>query len=345
MKKKRITYKKAGVDIEAGYKAVAQIKKLARTTFSKDVLSDIGLFGGGFAIDKKKYKNPVLVSGADGVGSKVKLAFKMKKHDTVGIDLVAMNVDDIAAMGATPLFMLDYIACHKLDPKLVSSIVSGIVEGCKLAGCSLIGGETAEMPDLYKKGEYDLAGFSVGVVDKQKIIDGSKIKAGDIMIGLESSGLHSNGYALARKVLFDVAGFTVSSHVKGFKGTLGEEMLKPTKIYTKSILSLIGKFNIKGIAHITGGGFPENVGRILPKGVKAVIYRGRWEPQLIFKLIKGYGSINDDEMFKTFNMGIGMAVVVSKKDSAKVMKKLVSLGEKPILIGDIVKGKREVEII
>jgi len=345
LKKKNITYKEAGVDITAGYKAVARIKKLVKPTLGRGVLSDIGLFGGAFEIDKKRYSSPVLVSGADGVGSKIKIAFEMDKHDTVGIDLVAMNVDDVVTMGAKPIFFLDYIACHKLDPKKIALLVSGMVKGCKLAGCALIGGETAEMPDLYSKGEYDLAGFAVGVVNKRKMIKGTGVRAGDVIIGLRSSGLHSNGYALARKVIFSAAGLKVTSRVSGLKRTVGEELLTPTRIYTKPILSLIEKVNVKGIAHITGGGLPENVARVLPKGTKALIYRKRWVPQAIFKVIERLGGISRGEMFKTFNMGIGMVVVVSQKESRKAIKELARSGEKAVLIGDIAKGKGQVEII
>jgi len=334
------TYEQSGVNIEAGYEVVKRVRKLARSTFIPGVVSDIGFFGGCFAIDKKN----ILVSGVDGVGTKLKLAFMMNKHDTVGIDLVAMNVDDVVCCGAKPLFFLDYIGCHKINPDVMEQILTGIAKGCKLAGCALIGGETAELSDLYTEDEYDLAGFAVGLVLKKKIIDGSKIKTGDVIIGLASSGLHSNGYTLARKVFFTDAGLSVDENLKGLDKSLGEELLTPTRIYTKSILSLIKKVKVKGIAHITGGGLPENAARLLPKGTKAVIDRFSWKPPAIFGLLQLYGKISKDEMFKSFNMGVGMVVVVSKKDANKAIKVLESCGEKVYQIGEINKGKQQVEI-
>jgi len=335
-----VTYKDSGVDIDAGYEVVRRVKKLAKSTFIPGVLGDIGLFGGCFSIDKKKYKQPVLVSGSDGVGTKIKIAFEMNKHDTVGIDLVAMNADDVVCLGAKPLFFLDYIACNKIDPDIIEKLLKGMAEGCRQAGCALIGGETAEMSDLYGKGEYDLAGFAVGIVDKSKIINGTKVKIGDKLIGLPSSGLHSNGYTLARKVLFDVAGLKVDSKVEGLTRTIGYELLTPTKIYSKTILKLIDKIEIKGIAHITGGGLPENVARILPKGSKAVFDKSSWDIPKIFKVIKKYGNIDDQELFKAFNMGIGMVLAVPDKFATKAEK--LSGG---YLIGEVRKGAQEVEII
>ncbi|MFA4967573.1 MAG: phosphoribosylformylglycinamidine cyclo-ligase [Candidatus Margulisiibacteriota bacterium] len=334
------TYKDSGVDIDAGYEVVKRVKKLARSTFIPGVASDIGFFGGCFAIDKKN----VLVSGADGVGTKLKLAFMMNKHDTIGIDLVAMNVDDVVACGARPLFFLDYIGCHKVEPDLIEQILIGVAKGCKMAGCALIGGETAELSDMYAKDEYDLAGFAVGLVEKKKIIDGSTVKPGDVIIGLASSGLHSNGYTLARKVFFTDGGHSVHEHLKGLDKPIGEVLLTPTKIYSKSILGLIKKVKVKGIAHITGGGLPENVARLLPKGCKAVLDRFSWKSQTIFGLLQLYGRIGKDEMFKSFNMGIGMVVVVSKKDVDPTLKVLEDLEEKAYKIGEIDKGKQQVEI-
>ena len=334
-----ITYEQSGVDIEAGYEVIKRAKKLAKSTNIKGVLGEIGLFGGCFEIDKKSYKSPVLVSGTDGVGTKVKIAFEMNKHDTVGIDLVAMNADDVACMGAKPLFFLDYIACNKVDPDIIEQILKGMAEGCRQAGCALIGGETAEMSDLYVKGEYDLAGFAVGIVDKKNIINGKNIRTGDAIIGLPSSGLHSNGYTLARKVLFDAAGLRADSRVKGLDVTVGEALLEPTIIYAKMILKVIDKIKIKGIAHITGGGLPENVGRILPKGTKAVIDSSAWKAPKIFNVIKELGNIADNEMFKAFNMGIGMVLVAGRKD-AEAAAKL----SKGVVIGEIKKGSGEVEI-
>ena len=339
-----ITYKEAGVNIEAGYEVVKRIKRLARSTFGKEVIREIGLFGGFFAFDKKKYKEPILVSGTDGVGTKLKLAFMMNKHDTVGIDLVAMNVDDVVTSGAKPLFFLDYIACQKIDPEKIEQILKGVVEGCRQAGTALIGGETAELSDFYAKGEYDLAGFAVGVVEKNKIIDGRKIKVGDKIIGLSSSGLHSNGYTLARKVLFEVAGLNIGTRLPGLAKKLGEELLTPTKIYAGLILRLLRLFEIKGIAHITGGGLPENVSRILPKGTQAVIDSSFWKSPPIFKLIQESGNISRHEMFKTFNMGVGMALVVNEDDTGKVIRQLGKMGEKAFVIGEIKKGKQEVII-
>lgn len=335
-----VTYQQSGVDIEAGYEVVRRVKKLAKSTNIKGVLGEIGLFGGCFEIDNKKYKQPVLVSGTDGVGTKVKIAFEMNRHDTIGIDLVAMNADDVVCLGARPLFFLDYIACNKIDPDIVEQILKGMAEGCRQAGCALIGGETAEMSDLYGAGEYDLAGFAVGIVEKKKIINGSRVKAGDVIIGLPSSGLHSNGYTLARKVLFDVAGLKIGSRVKGLDGTIGEVLLEPTKIYSKTILKVIDKINIKAIAHITGGGLPENLGRVLPNGTRAAIESSSWKAPKIFDVIKRYGNIADGEMFKAFNMGIGMVLVADKNDAAAAAK--LAGG---IIIGEIQKGSREVAII
>ena len=337
-----VTYKDSGVDIEAGYKVIDLLKKAARP--SAGVLSSFGGLGGLFRFDGKKYKKPVLVSCADGVGTKLKVAFLAGRHDTVGIDLVAMSVDDVVRSGAKPLFFVDYIACQKNTPGLMKRLLKGILDGCKLAGCDLLGGETAELPDLYHPGEYDLAGFAVGVVEKEKIIDGSRIRSGDEVIGLFSSGLHSNGYSLARHVLFDGAKLKVSDRMQELDGTLGEDLLKPTKIYAPSILKLINNLNVKGIAHITGGGFPEKLGRILPKGMSAVIDTTTWRPQPIFRIIQKFGSIGKAEMFNTFNMGIGMAVVVSKKDTEKAIRILRSCGEMAALIGETCKGKGQVII-
>jgi phosphoribosylformylglycinamidine cyclo-ligase len=333
------SYKDSGVDIEAGYEVVRRAKKHAKSTFIKGVLGEIGLFGGCFEIDKK-VKNPVLVSGTDGVGTKVKIAFDMDRHDTVGIDLVAMNADDVACLGAKPLFFLDYIACNKVDPEIVDKLLEGMAEGCRQAGCALIGGETAEMSDLYAEGEYDLAGFAVGLVDKKKIINGTGVKVGDVIIGLPSSGLHSNGYTLARKVLFGIAGLKVNSKVEGLSNTIGDALLTPTKIYSKTILKTIEQAPVKAIAHITGGGLPENVERVLPIGTKAVFERGKWDIPAIFNVIKKLGKISESEMYKAFNMGIGMTLVADKKYAAKIEK--LSGG---IVIGRIEKGEREVEII
>lgn len=342
-----LTYKAAGVNIKKGDKLVDLIKPLAHSTFKQDVLNDIGSFGAFFKLNTSKYKNPILVSGTDGVGTKLKIAFMLNKHDSVGIDLVAMSVNDILTSGAKPLFFLDYFATGKLSAKKAADVIKGIAYGCKMADCSLIGGETAEMPGFYSAGEYDLAGFAVGIVDKKAIIDGSKIKNGDIVIGLSSNGLHSNGYSLVRKLFFDIKKYSVRKKMKELGCSIGEELLKPTRIYVKNILKIINGFNVKGTAHITGGGITENLARILPdgKGLKAVIEKGSWHPQSIFNLIQTEGNLPEDEMYRTFNMGVGFIIIVNKADVQGIIKKLKNLGEKAFVIGRIEKGKGGVEYI
>ena len=337
-----ITYKDAGVDIDAGDLFVEKIKPYVKSTFRPEVMTHIGGFGGLFAL--KKYKAPVLVSGTDGVGTKLKIAFLMNRHDTVGIDLVAMCVNDIIVQGAEPLFFLDYFATGKLKPQEHSDIVKGIAAGCKQSGCALIGGETAEMPSFYGEGEYDLAGFAVGVVEKKKLIDGSRIKPGDLLVGLASSGLHSNGFSLVRKTLFEKAGYGVRDVLSELgMAPLGEVLLTPTRIYAKTVASLLKDFDIRGMAHITGGGITENTPRMLPKGVSALIRKGTWEVHPIFKLIRKKAQVDDDEMYRDFNMGLGMVLAVPKKQAEAVMKKAAKLGEKAYLIGEIVKGKQVVK--
>ncbi len=336
-----ITYKDAGVDIDAGDLFVSKIKPYVKSTFRPEVLTDIGGFGGLFAL--KKYKQPVLVSGTDGVGTKLKIAFLTKKHDTVGIDLVAMCVNDIIVQGAEPLFFLDYFATGKLRPKEHANIIKGIAEGCRQSGCALIGGETAEMPSFYGSDEYDLAGFAVGVVEKKKIIDGSRIRPGDQLIGLASSGLHSNGYSLARKVLLEEAGYPLGKIVPGLGRPLGEVLLTPTRIYAKTILALMREFDLRGMAHITGGGITENTPRMLPKGVQAVIVKGTWDIHPIFSLIQEKAGVDDHEMYRDFNMGVGMIMAVPAKQAESVMKRAKKLGERPYLIGELVKGKQVVK--
>ena len=326
-----ITYKQAGVDIEAGYEVVRRIKKVAK---------GIGLFGGLYPFGKQ-----YLVGATDGVGTKLKLAFMLNKHHTIGIDLVAMNVDDVAAMGAKPLFFLDYIALQKVDPHLVEKIIKGIVEGCRISGVDLVGGETAELSDMYQKGEYDLAGFAVGVVDKDKLINGSKIREGDKIIGLASSGLHSNGYTLARKVIFEQTQIRPKDKLDGFDRSIGEELLTPTRIYTPLLLELIKKFKIKAMAHITGGGIPENLSRVIPPKRQAVIELNSWPIPKIFRLIQRLGEVDHEEMYKTFNMGIGMILVVEAKETDKLLKYLAKKKETAYQIGEIFKGNREVIII
>ncbi|ADL42406.1 phosphoribosylformylglycinamidine cyclo-ligase [Caldicellulosiruptor obsidiansis OB47] len=333
------TYKDAGVNIEEGYKAVNLIKGLARETFDSNVITDIGSFGSMYLLNigSSEY---ILVSGTDGVGTKLKIAFYLDKHDTVGIDCVAMCVNDILCHGATPLFFLDYIACGKLSSSKVASIVKGIVEGCKMAGCSLVGGETAEMPGFYKDNEYDLAGFAVGIVEKQKAVYGKDVTTGDVLIGLASSGVHSNGYSLVRRIFgIDDDPKVLGKVYEELGVSLGEELLRPTMIYVKPVLKVLEKVKVKGIAHITGGGFFENIPRAFPKGYSAVIERGSWEVPAIFKLIQEHGKVEEKEMFSTFNMGIGMVLIVSKEDVNLTLKILEQEGIKAWVIGTIQKGE------
>ncbi len=332
---KPITYKDAGVDIDAGNHFVDLIKPLVKQTSRPEVLTDIGGFGGLFSLNNSKHKRPTLVAATDGVGTKLKLAFMLDKHDSVGIDLVAMCVNDIIVQGAEPLFFLDYLATAKLSPPQAVEVVKGIAEGCKQANCALLGGETAEMPGMYSGGEYDLAGFSVGIVDNEKIIDGSTISKGDQVIGIASSGLHSNGFSLARKVFIDTLKLDLDSQPEELDQPLGLELLTPTKIYVKSILNLIKNFNIKGIAHITGGGLLENLPRVLPSNCKAIIKRNSWEKTAIFEMLRQGGNIPDEEMYRTFNYGIGMVLVVTPEETEDVIGRLAGLGEQAYLIGEI----------
>jgi phosphoribosylformylglycinamidine cyclo-ligase len=338
----KVTYESAGVDVEEGQKAVQLMKKYVKSTFSPYVLEDLGGFGGLFALDLKDIKEPVLVSGTDGVGTKLKIAFMLDKHDTIGQDCVAMCVNDILCQGAKPLFFLDYIATGQLKAEKAADIVKGIAQGCRAAGCALIGGETAEMPGFYSEGEYDVAGFAVGIVDKSKVVTGKGINEGDTIIGIASSGLHSNGFSLVRKLFFELMKFTPDKYFEELKGTLGEELLKPTQIYVKSILDVIQEVNIKGMAHITGGGFFENIPRILPSDLDALIQLESWEVLPIFKLLQKTGNIERDEMFKAFNMGIGLVLVVNEKEVEKTLDILSSHKEKAYIIGKIIKGKRQV---
>jgi len=338
-----VNYKDAGVDVEAGYEAVRLMSGHVRKTFRSGVLSDIGGFGGFFSLDKDKYREPVLVSGTDGVGTKLKIAFLMDKHDTVGIDCVAMCVDDVVCSGAEPLFFLDYIAMGRNRPEKVAEIVKGMSEGCVKAGCALIGGETAEMPGFYQEDEYDIAGFAVGVVEKSRIIDGSRIKAGDRLIGLPSSGLHSNGYSLVRK-LINPSREKLAERIDVLGKTLGEELLMPTEIYAGTILDLIDKFEIKGISHITGGGFIENIPRMIPEGLRSRIIKGAWPVLPIFKLLQELGSIDEKDMFNTFNMGIGMVLAVSNDIADDIISYLAGKNAKAYLIGEITEGEAGVEI-
>ncbi len=340
----KMSYKQAGVDIDAANQSVDMIKKWVGMTKRSEVLTDIGSFGGFFALNAGKYKEPILVSGTDGVGTKLRIAQMMKVHDTVGIDLVAMCVNDILVHGAEPLFFLDYIGIGKLEPDLVENLVKGVSLGCVDAGCALIGGETAEMPGFYAEEEYDLAGFAVGVVDKPKLINGNNITADDVLIGLPSSGLHSNGFSLARKVLLEMAGLKLDQYIEEFSKTLGEELLTPTRIYVKNILSLIEEAEIKGMAHITGGGIPENLPRILPAGLGAQIDKKAINILPVFDLIARLGNVDSEEMFRTFNMGIGFIIVIPPHQLDEVLKCLHIKGEKPIVIGRVCENEGRIII-
>ncbi len=335
MSDQRITYKDAGVDIAAGNSFVNMIKPLVKSTFRPEVMAEIGGFGGLFSLNTAKYKNPVLVSGTDGVGTKLKIAFMADMHETVGIDLVAMCVNDIVVQGAEPLFFLDYLATGRLLPEKGAAIVKGIAEGCRQAGCALIGGETAEMPGFYSDDEYDLAGFAVGVVDRDRIIDGSDISVGNRLIGIASSGLHSNGYSLARKLVFERMGLAIDAPFPGTGRTVAEELLVPTRIYVRSLMNLLKDYSIKGIAHITGGGLLENVPRVLPRGCRATLYLNRWERQPIFDVLAEAGNVERDEMYRTFNMGIGMVLAVAEQDCDDMLDRLKGLGERAWVIGEI----------
>ena len=338
------SYAAAGVDITAGYRAVELMKSHIARTMTSGVCSDVGGFGGLFELDTTGIEKPVLVSGTDGVGTKLKLAFLMDKHDTVGIDCVAMCVNDIICCGAKPLFFLDYIACGKNIPERIASIVSGVAEGCVLSGAALIGGETAEMPGFYPVDEYDLAGFSVGVVDKSKILDPSTMKAGDVVIALPSSGVHSNGFSLVRKV-FDVENSDIKSPREELGGkSIGETLLTPTKIYVKPVLALLEQVKVKGISHITGGGFYENIPRSIPDGLGAVIERNAVRVLPIFDLIAKEGNISERDMFNTFNMGVGMSIVVAREDAEKAVEILKANGEDAYVIGKIENSEDKITI-
>lgn len=334
-KKESYSYKDAGVDIDNANLFVERLRPLVKKTFRKEVMSNIGGYGGLFHLDLARTKDPLLVASTDGVGTKLKIAQMLNKHDTIGIDLVAMSVNDVIVQGAEPLFFLDYLATGKIQVETSVQILEGIVKGCQEAGCALIGGETAEMPGLYGPGEYDLAGFCVGMVEAGALIDGSEIRVGDKIIGLASQGLHSNGFSLARKVLLDEAGLNLGDRLESLGHTLGEELIRPTKIYVKSILNVIKNFTVKGLAHITGGGFIDNLPRIIPSPCRATIVKGSWPLPSIFTLLQEKGKIADGEMFRVFNMGIGMMVVVSEKEAAEILERFQSLGEQAYIIGTI----------
>ncbi|WP_147536036.1 phosphoribosylformylglycinamidine cyclo-ligase [Bacillus marasmi] len=328
-------YKEAGVNIEAGYEAVERMKQHVAKTARLGVMGGLGGFGAMFDLSALNLKEPVLVSGTDGVGTKLMLAFMADRHDTIGIDAVAMCVNDIVVQGAEPLYFLDYIGCGQAEPAKIEMIVKGVADGCEQAGCALIGGETAEMPGMYDVEEYDIAGFAVGACEKSNLITGKDIKAGDVLIGLASNGIHSNGYSLVRKVFLEKAKLSLDENIEELGCTLGEELLKPTRIYVKSILSALKKFEIKGMAHITGGGFLENIPRTFPSGLGAEIKEGSWKIPPIFSLLEKHGEIKHEEMFNIFNMGIGMVVIVDKDQVDEVVAHFNSCGETATIIGEM----------
>ncbi len=345
MTDKKMTYKDAGVDIEAGDRFVEKIAPLVRSTFGPEVITDIGGFGGLFALEPGRYREPVLVSGTDGVGTKLKLAFLTGRHDSVGIDLVAMCVNDILVSGARPLFFLDYMASGKLEVDRQADVVRGVVAGCRQAGCALIGGETAEMPDFYTAGEYDLAGFAVGIVERSEMIDGTSITPGDALIGIASSGLHSNGYSLVRRVIIDRLQIPLEETVPPLKRPMGEVLLAPTRIYVQMVLSLLQRFSIKGMAHITGGGLPGNLPRMLPKETALRVTTKGWPVPGIFTFLARKGNIPEHEMFRTFNMGIGYALVVGADQADAVLAVLNAGGERAWMIGEVCSGQGEVLLV
>lgn len=342
---KKLTYRDAGVDIDAGNHSVQLIKDSVRSTYRPEVLGDLGGFGGLFALQSDKYKQPVLVSGTDGVGTKLKLAFLLNKHDTIGQDAVAMCVNDILVQGAEPLFFLDYLAVGKLLPEQVADIVKGVAAACRESGCALIGGETAEMQGFYPAGEYDIAGFAVGVVEKEQIITSERVREGDVLLGLPSSGLHSNGFSLVRKIVFEVKGFKGDEVIADLGDKpLGEVLLTPTRLYPRLCLPLLRDFYLHGMVHITGGGFYDNIPRVLPEGMGAVIDAGAWEVPAIFRLLKAWGNVEWAEMYRTFNMGIGMVLLVSAEEAAKIKAALLEQGEAVYEIGHVVSGAHRVII-
>ncbi len=345
IQKPTITYKKAGVDIDEGDRFVDLIGPMVKKTYRPEVMSGIGLFSALVRLDTKKYKKPVLVSGTDGVGTKLKVAFMTNRHDTVGIDLVAMCVNDILTSGAEPLFFLDYFATGKLKSEKAADVIRGIAAGCLEAGCALVGGETAEMPGFYGRGEYDLSGFAVGVVERDSIINGSRIRHGDAVIGLSSSGIHSNGYSLVRKVLFDYKKMSVKKFIPECNRTLGEELLSPTRIYVNAYHAVKETIRVKGMAHITGGGIPGNLPRVFPMGLGAVIEEGSWPVSPVFSVIKRLGNVPDSDMKRTFNMGIGFAMVVDKSDPDKAIALLTKAGYKAYRIGTMKKGLQGVNYV
>ncbi len=340
--KTAVTYADAGVDIDRANRTKKRIKYLAHKTFTRSVLSEIGGFGGLFAVDKAKWVDPILVSSVDGVGTKLKIAFEMDVHHTIGADLVNHCVNDIAVQGATPLFFMDYLATGKIEPEVTEKVIEGLADACKHNGCALIGGETAEMPGFYPDGEYDLAGFIVGAVERERIISGKTVEVGDVILGLASNGLHTNGYALARKLLFEVGKYTLDSYVNELKGKVGNELLRTHKSYWPAIKRLVDGECVSAMAHITGGGITENLPRVLPRGVAAVVEMGSWQVPPIFEHLQQLGNVPQDEMLRTFNMGLGMLLVVPSKKFKKAQTVLERAGEKAFTVGRIVKGDRKV---
>ncbi|MDU4961589.1 MAG: phosphoribosylformylglycinamidine cyclo-ligase [Sporomusaceae bacterium] len=339
-----LTYRDAGVDIDAGNRSVELMKQHVRSTYRPEVVGDIGGFGSLFALDCAKYKQPVLVSGTDGVGTKLEIAFRMGRHDTIGQDVVAMCVNDILTQGAEPLFFLDYLAVGKLEPETVATIVSGVAKACKESGCALIGGETAEMAGFYRPGEYDVAGFAVGVADRDKLITGQRIKPGDVILGLPSSGLHSNGFSLVRKICFEIKSISPATFVPELEKTLGEELLTPTRLYPRVVLPLLERFDIKGMVHITGGGFYDNIPRVLPADCSVEIDASAWTMPPVFRMLQRWGQVAWPEMFRTFNMGIGLMLFVDAAEAEQVQAQLQAAGEVCCRIGAVGAGAREVNL-
>ena len=340
----RMTYRDAGVDIDAGNESVSLIKDAVRATYRSEVMGDLGGFGGLFALNTKDYKEPVLVSGTDGVGTKLRLAFLLNKHDTIGQDAVAMCVNDILVQGAEPLFFLDYLAVGKLEPMQVAEVVTGVARACKESGCALIGGETAEMAGFYPIGEYDIAGFSVGVAERSKLITPARVKAGDVLLGLPSSGVHSNGYSLVRKIVFERKGFKGDEYMEELGQTIGEELLTPTRLYPRICLPLIRAFDIHGMVHITGGGFYENIPRALPEHMGAEVNGAAWTIPPVFRLLQEWGNVDWTEMYRTFNMGIGMVLIVSSDEADRITAQLNAQNETVYHIGHVTEGAHEVVI-
>ncbi len=336
---KSLTYANSGVDIDKAGKMVDKIKKIAQQTSRSGVIGEIGGFGGLFSLNIGDMESPVLVSSTDGVGTKLKIAFMMSKHDTIGIDLVAMCVNDIIVQGAKPLFFLDYLSMGRLEEEIAIDVIAGIGEGCRQAGCALIGGETAEMPGFYKDNEYDLAGFAVGVVENSKIIDGSEIRVGDQLIGISSSGLHSNGYSLVRKICFDILKLKIDTHIPELGKTIGEELLTPTRIYSQTVRSIIKNLPVLGLAHITGGGITDNIIRVIPERCNIVMQKNSWDVPPVFTYLKQAGNISEREMMRTFNNGIGLIAVVHEKDAEEVLDSLIAMKEKAFIVGEIVECK------